>query len=147
MVSRRVLTILTGVVMVAAAVHGQQGQNFDRLSAADREIFQKRFEKEIWPLMTRHGRDGCVGCHSSANIVSALRLTGDVTKDFPMLLRQGFFLPDDAGSLLNRMLDKDPKRVMPPPAKDPKFKRPRWTEDELNLLRNFVVDLDKRQGK
>ncbi|MCI0381212.1 MAG: hypothetical protein L0215_26810 [Gemmataceae bacterium] len=127
--------------------NAQEDQNFDRLTAEDRQALQKRFAKELWPLLTRHERDGCVGCHAGAKIVSALRMTGDIDKDFPMLIKQGFFIPDDAGSLLGRMLDKDPKRIMPPPAKDPKFKRPHWTAKELALLRAFVIDLDKRQKK
>jgi len=125
----------------------QQGQNFDRLSDEDRQAFQKRFAKELWPLLTRHERDGCVGCHAGAKIVSALRMTGAIDKDFPMLVKQGFFIPNDPGSLLGRMLTKDPKYVMPPPTKDGKFKRPRWTESELNVLRAFVIDLDKKQKK
>lgn len=141
------LFIAVTLVLAWPNAQAQQGLNFDRLTDEDRQAFQKRFEKELWPLLTRYERDGCVGCHAGAKIVSALRMTGDINKDFPMMIRQGFFIPDDAGSLLGRMLDKDPKRIMPPPAKDPKFKRPHWTEQELALLRTFVIDLDKKQKK
>jgi len=140
-----VVGLSTLLILSRPRATAQQGLNFDRLSAEDRQAFQQRFEKELWPLMTRHQRDGCVGCHSGGKIVSDLRMSGDVNKDFPMLVRQGFFIPDDAGSLLGRMLDKDPKRVMPPPAKDPKFKRPHWTEQEKALLRAFIVDMEKKQ--
>ncbi|MCI0641552.1 MAG: hypothetical protein L0Y72_15255 [Gemmataceae bacterium] len=142
-----VVGISTLLIFSQLESKAQQEPNFDRLSAEDRQALQKRFAKELWPLLTRHERDGCVGCHAGAKTVSALRMTGDIDKDFPMLIKQGFFIPDDAGSLLARMLDKDPKRIMPPPAKDPKFKRPHWTEKELALLRAFVVDLDKKQKK
>lgn len=125
-------------LLITAAFAG--GQNFDRLPEAEKPIFQKRFEKEIWPLMTRNGKNGCVGCHSG-KIVSALELTGDVKKDFPYLLKQGFFLHPDPGSLLGRITDKDNERRMPP------GKRPRWTEEEIKVLREFLVDLDKKQRK
>jgi hypothetical protein len=139
--------MLSIICLCALAVQAQQGPNFDRLGAEDRQAFQNRFEKDLWPLMTRHKRDGCVGCHAGGNIVSALRMTGDISKDFPMLVRDGYFIPNDPGSLLSRMLDKDPKRIMPPPAKDPNFKRPHWTEQELDVLRAFVIDLDKKQKR
>lgn len=141
------LGLATLVLLSRPQANAQQGPNFDRLSDADRQAFQKRFAEELWPLLTRYKRDGCVGCHAGGKIVSSLRMTGDIDKDFPMLIKQGFFIPGDAGSLLNRMLDKDPKRVMPPPAKDPNFQRPRWTEQELNVMRAFVLDLDKKQKK
>jgi len=58
-------------------------ENFDRLSDEDRKVFSQRFEKEIWPLFTRGGKDGCVGCHN-AKIVSSLKFIGDPKKDFPI---------------------------------------------------------------
>ncbi|MCI0684175.1 MAG: hypothetical protein L0Y71_18860 [Gemmataceae bacterium] len=121
----------------AAAVRAQQG-SFDKLSAADRQAFQERFAKDIWPLLQRNGKNGCVGCHSG-KIVSALHLTGQVERDFPMLLREGFFIPDDAGSLLGRITDKDPERRMP------RSKVGLWTDAETKLLAQFVADLDKKQ--
>ena len=136
--------IMVGAVIVAFATAGialrAQQNSFDKLSTADRQAFQKRFTKEIWPLMQRNGKDGCVGCHSG-KIVTALRLTGDVNKDFPMLLREGFFIPDDAGSLHGRITDKDPGRRMP------RSKVQFWNDPEVKLLRQFVMDLDKKQKK
>jgi len=139
--------ISTLLILSRPAANAQQGANFDRLCDDDRKAMQERFAKELWPLLTRHKRDGCVGCHAGGKIVSALRMTGDIDKDFPMLIKQGFFIPGDAGSLLGRMLDKDLKRVMPPPAKDANFKRPHWTEPEMAVLRTFVIDLDKKQKR
>ena len=37
--------------------------NFDKLGGGDRKVFADRFEKEIWPLLSRNGKDGCLGCH------------------------------------------------------------------------------------
>ncbi len=116
-----------------------QGVNFDKLAAEDRTVFQKRFEEEIWPLLQRNGKDGCVGCHSG-KLVSALKLKGDAAKDFAMLLREGFFLPDDAGSLLGRITDPDPQRRMP-------MGKRAWSAEEVAKLRTFVNALDKKQGK
>jgi len=116
-----------------------QAPSFDHLSDADRQVFQQRFEKEVWPLLQRGGKDGCVGCHSQGKIVSSLRFRGDAGKDFAMLLKEGFFLPDDAGSLLSRVTDPDPKRRMPP------GKLPAWSEADIKVLRTFVADLDRKQ--
>jgi len=116
-------------------------QSFDKLSAEDRKIFQERFEKELWPLMMRNEKDGCIGCHTGKKTVTDLRLTGAIEKDFPKMLKMGFFIPDDAGSLLGRVTDKDKKRHMPPPP------RKSWTPEEIQLLRTFVMDMDKKQKK
>src|SRR6185312_16302785 len=93
------LAVATFLSLVLYAVAVAQPPAFDRLAPADREEFAKRFEKEIRPLMQRGGKDGCVGCHNGKG-GGALRLRGNADKDFGMLLKEGFFLPDDAGSLL-----------------------------------------------
>ena len=132
-----IFVAMAGVYWRTEAV--AQAPSFDKLSDADRQSFQKRFEKEVWPLMTRGGKQGCVGCHSGKQ-VTALRLTGKLETDFPMLVKEGFFLPDDAGSLLGRITDPDKERRMP---KD----RAPWTEQDVQVLRAFVADLDKKQQK
>jgi hypothetical protein len=133
-----IIALATPAILWQAATLAQ-APSFDKLSAADRQAFQKRFEKEVWPLMTRNGKQGCVGCHSGKQ-VTALRLTGKLNKDFPMLIKEGFFLPDDAGSLLGRVTDPDKERRMP------QDQAP-WTKQEVEVLRAFVVDLDKKQQK
>lgn len=114
--------------------------SFDKLSDADRKAFQERFIKEVWPLMQRNGKDGCVGCHSTGKIVSALKLTGNAEKDFQKLLRDGFFLYGDEGSLLARVTEKDVKRRMPLDQKP-------WTAAEIKVLHDFTKDLDSKQKK
>jgi hypothetical protein len=137
------LLVVAGVISCwpSSRLESSQGVNFDKLSADDRKVMQERFAKDIWPLMQRNGKDGCVGCHSTGKGGQALRLSGDVTKDFPRLVKDGFFIPDDLGSLLGRMQEKDAKRRMPP------GKLPGWSDKELDLLRVFVADLDKKQKK
>src|SRR5262245_59119482 len=111
--------LLAGTLVVLPDLSGlwaSQGPNFDRLSDADRNAFGERFRRDIWPLLERGGKNGCVGCHDG-KIVSALKMSGNPDKDFRAMLRDGFFLKGDAGSLLARVLDKDKKRVMPPPSK------------------------------
>lgn len=132
------LTALSALLLIWQ-IGFAQAPSFDKLGDADREALQKRFEKEIWPLIERNGKNGCLGCHSGGQ-VTALRLTGEVTKDFPMLVREGFFIPDDAGSLLGRLSDPDPERRMPRKGKP-------WTPAELKTLSDFVADLDKKQKK
>jgi hypothetical protein len=116
-----------------------QKRSFDRLADTDRAVLGDRFKEEVWPLLTRGGKDGCVGCHSG-KIVSALKLTGDPNKDFRTMLRDGFFLKDDQGSLLERIEDANPKRRMPPPKNGSV-----WTEAEKKPLRDLVDAIDKKQ--
>ena len=132
--------LIGGLVWWSQPASATQGPNFDKLSAQDRAAFQKRFEVEIWPLLVRSGKDGCIGCHAG-KIVSALHTKGDVAKDFPMLLKDGFFLVDDPGNLLSRIKDANAKRRMPPGG------RPRWTDEEAATLRAFMVDMDRKQEK
>jgi hypothetical protein len=116
-----------------------QSPSFDHIPDADKPALRKRFETEVWPLLVRGGKDGCVGCHASKG--GSLRLRGTPDRDFDVMLKEGFFLPDDAGSLIGRVGDKDKKRRMPPGPRAP------WTEAEIKVLRDFVVDLDKKQQK
>ncbi|MBI1831422.1 MAG: hypothetical protein HYR84_08230 [Planctomycetes bacterium] len=117
------------------------GPNFDSLTDTDRKVMQERFVKEIWPLFLRGEKNGCVGCHNG-KIVSSLKMSANVEKDFRMLLKDGFFLPGDPGSMLSRIESKDRKRRMPPPGKgDP------WTKEETEVLQRFVADIDKKQTK
>ena len=116
-----------------------QGPNFDKLNDTDRKVLSERFTKEVWPLLNQGGKDGCIGCHNG-KIVSALRFTGDPDKDFRKLLRDGFFLKDDPGSLLSRIEDRNAKRRMPPP----KNGSP-WPEADKKVLEAFVDAIEKKQ--
>jgi hypothetical protein len=124
----------------AAALAGG-GANFDFLTDADRKVMQERFVKEIWPLMQRGEKNGCVGCHNG-KINSSLKMSGNAEKDFRMLVKDGFFIPDDTGSVLTRIKSKDRKKRMPPPGK-----ADAWTQEEMEALHKFVTDLDKKQEK
>jgi hypothetical protein len=119
---------------------GGEAVTFDKLNDADRAAFQQRFEKELWPLLTRAGKDGCVGCHDAKHR-SMLRFSGDAGKDFRTLLKGGFFLHEDPGSMLALIESKDKKTRMPPPD------RPPWSAADAKVLRQFVSDLDKKQQK
>ncbi len=126
---------------LAVALAGGGG-NFDYLSDADRKVFQERFAKEIWPLLERDGKNGCVGCHSGkgGSIVSALKMSGNAEKDFRMLVKDGFFIPDDPGSMHTRIISRNKKQMMPPPEKG----KP-WTKADAELLRKFVDDIEAKQ--
>jgi hypothetical protein len=137
--------LLTGlgvyaVVALAAAAAG--GNNFDFLKDGDRKVMQERFAKELWPLLERGDRNGCVGCHALPKTGGHMKMTGKLDKDFPMLVKEGFFIPGDSGSMLAHITSKDRKKRMPPPGKgDP------WTKDEVEVLRKFVNDLETKQQK
>lgn len=111
---------------------------FDKLDETDRAAFSARFAKEVWPLLVRNGKDGCVGCHTQKHI-SGLRFTGMPDADFRKILRDGFFLPNDPGSMLAMVSNRDEKQRMPP------GNRPRWSAEEIQRLREFVNDLAKKQ--
>lgn len=125
---------------MANVVPGGGAGSFDRLNERDRAALTVRFTKEVWPLLARGGKDGCVGCHHARG-PGALHFRGEPAKDFAMLLRDGFFLLDDSGSLLTRIVTRDRKARMPPGA------RPAWTAAEAAVLRRFVEDLDRKQRK
>jgi hypothetical protein len=119
-----------------------QGPNFDKLDDADRKVLAERFKQEVWPLLMRGtGEQSCVGCHKSKG-GNVLKLSGDPDKDFRMLLRNGFFLKDDGGSLLGRIEDTNPKRIMPPPGK-----APTWSESDRRSLRELVDAIDQKQKR
>ena len=126
------VVLLLGLRRPSAA----QPPSFDKLVEADRKVLGERFQREIWPLLVRGGKDGCVGCHTGK---TALRFAGDADKNFRMLLREGFFLKDDDGSLLSRINDTNKKRVMPP------GNRPHWTAAEKRLLSDFVEAVHQKQ--
>ena len=127
------LLLAAGELRLAGAEQGK----FDKLSEADRKALGERFVKEIWPLLEAGGKDGCVGCHNGKKVTS-LRFSGDAAKDFRMLVADGFMLKGDPGSVLERILDKDRRRIMPPDG------RPPWSEADVQVLRQFVNDLDKK---
>lgn len=135
--------IVAALVLSAAGLaslgRAVQPPQFDRLTDEDRQAFARRFEKEVWPLLTRNGKSGCVGCHSG-KVVTALRYSGDPQKDFAMLLKEGFFLYGDDGSLLARVTDPDPERRMP-------LDRKPWAESDVEVLRRFTADLHRKQQK
>ena len=114
---------------------------FDNLQEEDRTVFSVRFEKEIWPLLKRNGRDGCAGCHNRQQRRGTLAFSGEADADFRMLLRRGFFLPDDPGSILYAVSVATGQLRMPPAS------RPRWTKTEIELLRRFIQDVDKKQHR
>jgi hypothetical protein len=130
------MLLLAASLLAAVDLHAGQVGKFDKLSEADRKAFGERFQKEIWPLLERGGKDGCAGCHSTKK--GSLRLSGDPSKDFVMLVGDGYLLPKDPGSVLERIVDKDKKRRMPPDGKQG------WSESEVKILRQFVDDLDKK---
>ncbi len=126
---------------LAAALAGS-GPNFDSLKDGDRKAMQERFAKELWPLLERNGKEGCVGCHALPKTAGQMKMTGNIDKDFALLVKAGFFIPGDSGSMLAHITSKDRKKRMPPPGKgDP------WTKDEVEVLSKFVVDLEKKQQK
>jgi hypothetical protein len=139
---RRFVPLGLLLAVAVSALHAAQGPSFDNLSAPDRKALGERFRRDIWPLLERGGKNGCVGCHRDGKIVSALRMSGDPDRDFPLLLREGFLLKDDNGSLLARVIDPDRRRRMPPPSKGPA-----WTESEVRSLRDFVEAVHQKQKR
>ena len=142
MKARLVLAAMVMIVSASFTVALGGGPNFDFLKDDDRKAMQERFKKELWPLMERGEKNCCVGCHVLPKTGGNMKMTGNIDKDFRMLIKEGFFIPNDSGSMLAHILSKDRKKRMPPPGKgDP------WTDAEVKVLQQFVTDLDKRQQK
>lgn len=141
--ARLLLAVMLMVVSSGFAIAlGGGGANFDFLKDDDRQVLRERFTKELWPLMQRGEKNGCVGCHALPKTGGNMKMSDNAEKDFRMLVREGFFIPNDSGSMLSHILSKDRKKRMPPPGKgDP------WTEAEVEVLQKFVADLDKKQQK
>jgi hypothetical protein len=129
------------VCSLAVALAGG-APNFDHLKDADRKAMQERFAKELWPLLERNGKEGCIGCHALPKTAGQMKTTGNLEKDFRMLVQAGFFIPGDSGSMLAHITSKDRKKRMPPPGKgDP------WSKEEIEVLSKFVADLEEKQQK
>jgi hypothetical protein len=110
-----------------------------QLSAADHKAFELRFQRDLWPLLSRNGKDGCVGCHHREH-KSGLQFFPDADTSFQVLLTEGFFEPANPSSLLARASAPKGDGRMPPGS------RPGWTDAELQTLRRFVNDLYQRQN-
>jgi hypothetical protein len=129
------------IVLLLGLRAGLAGQDrkFDKLADADRKVLGEQFKRDVWPLLLREGKDGCIGCHMTGKGGTALRFSGDADKDFRMLVREGFFLKDDPGSLLSRIEDTNKKRRMPP------GKLPRWNDADKKTLGDLVEAIQKKQ--
>jgi hypothetical protein len=136
------LCLLCAFVLTAAGLRWLPAQtkvNHDKLSEADRKALAERFEKELWPIMTK-GKESCLSCHKGGKVLSQLRLTGDPQKDFRMMVREGFFLPDDEGSILGMVTHRDPELRMPQG-------KARLADADIKILREFTAELNRRQKK
>ena len=101
--------------------------------------FSKRFEAEIWPLLTRN-RKSCVNCHDRDS-ESQLHLIGEPAASFKRLLVEGRLDPKGPASLLTRLTTSDKKKRMPRP------QAPAWTDAEVALLKDFGTELHQLQRK
>ncbi len=123
------------LLMAAAVLCFTPAAAGEALNDAELRKWTVRFEKEVWPLLSRNGKDGCSGCHTARHR-STLRMTDSAAQEFGNLLVGGFLLPDDPGALLHVVRTPNPKTHMPP------GKRASWTPDEIAVLQRFVTELD-----
>jgi hypothetical protein len=137
------LCLLCALVLTAAGlrfVPAQSKVNHDKLSDADRKALGERFEKEVWPIFSK-GKDNCLSCHLvQKKVLTQLKLSGDAQKDFRMMVREGFFLADDEGSILGMVTHRDPELRMPQG-------RGRLADADIKVIREFTAELNKRQKK
>lgn len=101
--------------------------------------FQPRFKQEIWPLISDNGKSSCVRCHNEKHR-SSLRLTGESENDFGILLSQGFLHPSDPSAILHSITSEKPNVKMPPK------KLPKWTDEQVDILKRFTQDLNKAKN-
>ena len=100
------------------------------LSAEDEAAFLKRFQSDVWPLLSRN----CATCHTGAN-ASQLRLSKESEANFKLMLTDGHFEAENPAGLLARVTTPDTTPRMPPAP------LPAWTEAEIAILRDFTNDL------
>ncbi|MEI6233574.1 MAG: hypothetical protein WCT04_11010 [Planctomycetota bacterium] len=116
----------------------QKREFIARLTDADMAAFSKRFEKELWPLLTRTKGD-CTHCHDG-DTKSQLEIPDDnADTAFKHLLTEDRFDLKSPSGLMARLISKDVKLVMPPPTS----KAP-WTDAEISLLKNFTTDMQPK---
>jgi len=108
-----------------------------RRSAEQKQLFH-RFEKEIYPLITRGGGDSCIACHDGDG-TSELVLFGNARDDFQVLREGGYFFSNTVDTLLGRVTSDNPKKRMP----KGKHADP-WSPEEVAQLRAFLVDVNQR---
>ena len=101
--------------------------------------FSKRFQKEIWPLLTRN-KNSCVSCHDSES-ESQLDIIDEPDSSFKRLLVEGRLDPKSTSSLLSRIVSTEKKKRMPKPPAKP------WSDEETALLKTFGTDLYKIRRK
>lgn len=140
MSGRRMWIAVAVLAMAGLSATRGGGGSFDKLGDADRLAFQQRFEREVWPLLLRDAKEGCVGCHV-ANHRSTLKFVGKASDDYRKLLADGFFLHNDSANLVAVIETKDRKKRMPP------GQRPAWVAADITVLKQFIADLDKKQKR
>ena len=106
----------------------------EALAEQEKKLYQ-RFEKNVWPLLTKDGDKGCAGCHDSEN-ASELHFFADPENSYTMLVEKGYFKSDNPDSLLSRITTKNTKKRMP----KGKGSKP-WPDGEVKLLNAFAGDL------
>jgi hypothetical protein len=106
------------------------------LSPEDTRRFLERFQREIWPLLTREGAN-CLTCHDTKS-ATPLKMLASASESFKSLLTSGHFEAENPSSLLARVSTPDRSRLMPPPPAKA------WTDAEVQTLRRFTNDLYDR---
>jgi hypothetical protein len=109
------------------------------LSDSDTAALSERFQREIWPLLTRANAN-CVACHNEKN-PSQLHFFSDPDSSFKRLFTEGFFDPESPSSILARVSALKPAMRMPPPP------APAWTDAEQATLRAFVDEVFQHQSR
>src|SRR5512140_1920119 len=74
-------------------------------------LLSKRFEREIWPLLTRGEGRSCVSCHDAENR-SPLHFFNEPHSDFRMLREEGYFSTTEPDALLGRVASTHPTKRM-----------------------------------
>lgn len=102
----------------------------------------RRFEREIWPLMTRpaDASKACVACHrDDGSNTSDFVLPGEPEEAFEALLDGGYFDRENPNSLLSRIGRKSAEKRMPPEPGTP------WSASEVKRLEAFVKALEAQR--
>jgi hypothetical protein len=134
---RRVASGALLAVLLAGGAFALLGADKPATPSAGHAKLVQRFEKEVYPLITRGQEDSCISCHDGDG-TSELVLFGNARDDFQVLREGGYFLTNTVDTLLGRVTSDNPKKRMPKGRH-----ADQWSPDEISQLRAFLGDLNE----
>lgn len=125
------LTTLVFSSLVGWSVFAQSKPAVKPKAALTDATMQARFEKQVWPLLTRSAAN-CVACHGKDN-PSQLHFPDGAANSYHQMLTEGRLDAHNPASLLARVTATGPGKMPPAPM-------PGWSAADIKILRDYVTD-------